>query len=251
MASKFSMLALGLGVYLAFAAVRFPAAVAYRWFAPESLSLASVEGTIWRGSAAFGGFEGMAFSDLRWRLLPVDLLRGRVGITAELRLADGFLRGRLTASGHRLEIRDLRAATGLAGFRDWLSLGTARGRVNAMLQSLELVDNWPVSALGTLRIEDLAMPPIVPMNGVTSIPLGNFSAEFAPTQDPGIVAVLSDQGGPLELTGRLTLSPAHEYVLDTRIKPRADASEALVEGLELLSEPMPDGRRHFVLSGSL
>jgi general secretion pathway protein N len=245
------MLALGLGVYLAFTAVSFPASVAYRWFAPPALALASIEGTIWRGSAAYGGIEGLAFSGLRWQLHPAALLRGRVSLTAELRLADGNMRANLTASGNGIELTDVRATTDLQAFRDWLSLGDVRGRMSASLDTLDLVDGWPVAASGNVRIADLAIPPVVPVSGVTIIPLGNFAADVAPAHDPGISAVLSDEGGPLELAGSVTLSPGGAYVLDARIKPRAGAPDVLVEGLELMTEPLPDGQRHFVLSGSL
>ena len=47
-------LVLGVGAYLAFALVLFPADVAYRWLAPDTVRLSGVQGTVWSGRATLG-----------------------------------------------------------------------------------------------------------------------------------------------------------------------------------------------------
>jgi hypothetical protein len=252
MSSKFSLLALGFGVYLAAAIASFPAAIAERWFAPEELSLAVVEGTIWHGTAAYGAVAGIEFSDVEWWLHPAALLRGRLSVTAETDLATGFARTNLTASGNRLLLTAVRASTDLRTFRDLLAFGEVRGEVNVALESLELVDGWPVAAIGEIQVADLSVPPLIPMNGITTIALGNYRARLTVGDEPGIVALLSDQGGPLELTGRVDLRIDRTYLFDSLIKPRADAPAALVQGLEFVSgAPNASGQRKFVQQGTL
>lgn len=252
MSSKLSLIALGLGVYVAFALASFPASIAYRWFAPDALALAGIEGTVWHGSAAYGGVEGLAFSGLRWQLNPVALLTGRVRLSAELRLPDGRASAKLTVSGRRIEIDDLRAATELATLRQWLRLGDTRGKASATLATLTLVDGRPVAADGEIRVESLAIPPLFPTPGVTIVELGNYSAKVSSPDSAGLVGAIRDQDGPLELTGTLSLTADQQYRLDAQIRPRADAPDILVQGIENMStEKSADGRYHLVLSGSL
>jgi hypothetical protein len=252
MSSKYSLLALGIGVYLAFAIVSFPASVAHRWFSPEGVALAAVNGTLWRGRAAQGGVQGLAFSNLRWRLKPLPLVLGRLDLTAEADLATGFARSDVLVAGNRVELTELSASTDLQTFRELFTLGDVRGQISLTLDRLELIDGWPVSASGQARIANLAVPPLLPIGGVTRIPLGDYSLQFAPQESPGIIAFVNDDGGPLEVSGSLRLSPDRAYLIDTTIRERADAMPVLVEGIEALAEP-PDaeGRRQFRLTGTL
>jgi hypothetical protein len=87
---------------------------------------------------------------------------------------------------------------------------------------------------------------------VTTIPLGNYRAELAPADQPGIVAVVKDEGGPLELSGRISLAPDRSFSLDALIKARPGAPEVLVQGVEIVTgEPNAEGRRRFLQQGTL
>jgi len=253
MSSKVSLIALGVGVYLAIAIVSFPASVAERWFAPDALQLAGVEGTVWRGRAAHGAVSGFGFANLEWQLDPVALVTGRLDVTAETDFAGGAASARLEASGSRLVLTEVEAVVNLLAFRALLPLGEVRGDASLALERLELVDGWPVAVQGEIAISGLAMPPIVPMPDVTRIPLGNYVAQFTPSGEPGTIsALIRDQGGPLELTGHLTLTADRNYILDTLIRPRADAPSVLVQGLELVTAPPnAEGFRKFVEQGTL
>jgi len=253
MASKLSLLALAVGVYVAALLVSFPASVAQRWFLPANgAALANVEGTIWRGEAGYGSVAGIGFSDLRWRLEPVGLLIGRVGAAIEMRFDEGFARGQLSARGSRVELSDVQARVRLRSLGQVLDFGGADGLVSASLDTLELVNGWPTMAAGTVEIADLTAPPILPIPGVPIVALGSFRATLTPGPEPGIVAVVTDMGGPLELNGRANLAPDRSYVLDALVKPRADAPDYLVQGLELVTTaPNAEGQRKFVDRGHL
>jgi hypothetical protein len=252
MRSGIPLFALGLGVYLAVSLATLPAAVAYRWFAPEELSLAVVDGTVWRGSALYGGVSGLPLSNLEWQLHPAALLAGRINVTVQAEFAEGFANAELMLSRNRMLFSQLTASTRLQTFAGLLPLGDVRGQISLRLEQLEFIDNWPVVAIGEARIADLAIPPLVPIAGVSLVSLGNFSAQFAVADQPGIAALLSDQGGPLELTGRLNLAPDRRYVIDSLIRTRPEASRELVQGIEFVTEsPNASGQRRFVLEGSL
>lgn len=251
MTSRASLLALGLGAYLAFAIVSFPASIAHRWFAPETLALAGVDGTIWRGRAAYGGIAGLGFSDLRWQLHPGALVTGRLGLDAEARLADGFVRTGVSISGGGITFRDLSATGRLATLAAAFPLlAGVRGDLSLSLDELELVDGWPRAATGSVRVGGLAAPPLMPIAGVTSIALGNYAARLT-TTDEGLAAIVNDEGGPLELEGRVDLGTDRSYALTSRIRPRADASDELVQGLKILAPADADGWHALAQSGAL
>lgn len=252
MLNKLALVALGVGVYLAFLIVSFPASVAKRWFVPDEVSLAVLNGSVWNGSAAYGAVEGIAFTDLNWQLSPVSLLSGKVDLVADLRLPTGFASTNVLATSDRIEFTDLRASTNLALFREPFALGEIEGDVSLSLDRLEISNGRPVTAIGEMQVANLAAPPPLPINGVSVISLGNFRASLTSGDQPGLVALLNDEGGPLELSGQLTLSPEGSYVLDSMIRPRADASQHLVDGLQLMAgPPNAEGQRNFVLRGTL
>jgi hypothetical protein len=252
--SKFSLLALGLGAYLTFVVVSFPASVAYRWFAPAAVQLAGIDGTVWRGSAAYGSYgDGdLGFSDLRWQLHPTALLTGRLSLSTEWRLTDGSAVANVTASKNRIELTDVRAETSLQNLRALLPLGETEGLVRVRLQSLEIVDGWPASANGELTVSGLSVFPFMPSANQGLIPLGDFEARFAPQETPGILGVVNDRGGPLELSGRISLTPDRMYRIEALIKPRAGAPKELVDGVNFMTGPAnAQGQRDFEISGEL
>ena len=157
MSSRLSLLALGIGVYLAVAIGSFPASLAYRWFGPEGLTLASVEGTIWSGQAEHGAAAGLTFSNLRWQLHPAALLTGTLSVSAEAELPDGLASARITASSERLVLNDVRVNASLASIRDRFALGDVSGQLDLSLQRFETVAGILV-AFGALllRLNGLA-----------------------------------------------------------------------------------------------
>jgi hypothetical protein len=232
MSSRVSLIALGAGAYLAFAVASFPASVAHRWFAPDELALAAVEGTVWSGSAAFGGFDGLAFSDLRWQLHPTALLTGALSLSVETRIAGGLARSEMLMRGSKLTLTDTRANINLAALDRFLPLNGVVGNLSLTLEELQLADGWPVAATGIARVTGLAGPPLFPVQGVTLLPLGNFVARLQSGDDAEVIALVNDEGGPLELIdGRVSLKPDRSYRFEVPIKPRPEAHSALVEGL--------------------
>jgi general secretion pathway protein N len=252
MTSRTSLIALGIGAYLAFSIANFPASVAYRWFAPDALALAAVDGTIWRGSAAYGGLNGIAFSELEWQLQPAALVTGAVSLSAQMNIAGGLARSDVDLRGSRLTLSNVRASVSLAALDSLLPLNGVLGNLSVTLDELELIDGWPARASGTARVNGLAGPPLFPVQGVSILQLGNFSARLQSTDDGELIALVNDEGGPLELTdGQVSLRPDRSYRLAATIKPRADAHRVLVEGLEILSPANAAGQHVITDSGSL
>ncbi len=251
MPSKFSWIALGLGAYLAFLMTTFPASTAYRWFAPDELRLSGIGGTVWSGSAALGSVGDVGFHELQWRLQPWSLFLARVGGELQTRFADGLLTTRIEATLSQMTLRDLRASASLSGLRDQLPLGGIEGLVSVDFTLLRIQDNWPVEAVGEIRVGELAVPPMLAPGGAL-IPLGNYRIRFAASPSPVLVGNFEDQGGPLEVSGSVRLTRDRNYVIQGVARTLPNTPLALSQGLDIMTAP-PDasGLRAFSLSGSL
>jgi general secretion pathway protein N len=249
--SRYSWIALGLGAYVAFVISMFPALLAYRWFAPDSVRLAGVDGTVWSGSAAIGSVGNIGFHALEWRLRPWRLLLARASGQLQGRFADGFLTTNLEAGLSQVAFSDLQVTTSLAGLQDVLPLGGVEGIVSANFASLRIEDDWPVEADGEVRIGELAVPPLM-APGAALIDLGNLRIRFSASEPPNLLGAFEDQGGPLEVSGVVRISPDRSYVIEGTARSRPEAPDTLRQGLEIMTAPPDaDGLRAFNFSGSL
>jgi general secretion pathway protein N len=244
------LIAVGVGAYLAFALALFPAATAYRWFAPEEIRLAGIQGTVWSGRAELGAGAGVALRDVRWAVRPAALAGGRAAARFQARLAGGFIQGEVRAGLADVRLLDLQASTRLATLRGVLPLADTTGLASLMLEKLELVDGWPVNAAGELRIAELEVTPLFLGEG-DMIPLGGYRLSFRDTGGRGLLADINDSGGPLEVEGVLELGLDRAYRLEGFVRARPEASPDLVQGLEFMTaDPDAAGRRPVSITGT-
>lgn len=252
-ANRWWPLALGVGAYLAFVIVSFPASTAFGWFVPDAVKATGIEGTLWSGRAAAVSVAQLPLQDLRWRASPWPLFMGRLSADVEARLVDGFLSAHVTASPSRVRLSEARLATSLPTLQAMFPLGGTRGQATANLSVVELAGGWPTTVVGEIKLAKLEVPPYVRTGPTQLIALGDYLVRFdTPADKQGIAASFKDTGGPLEVSGTLALNPARAYTLEAFIMPRADASPDLVQGLSIMTqEPDSSGRRRLMLSGSL
>lgn len=252
MPNKYAWIALGIGAYLAFALSLFPAATAYRLFAPEELRLSGIDGTLWSGTAALGSAAGFPLHDISWNLNALPLLGGRASGRVQARLSDGFVETSVSASSSRTVLSDLQASTSIAALRPLLPLQNTEGVLSLAMNRLQLEEGWPTAAVGQARVGQLAVMPLISSGAAELIPMGDYEIVFAETEQPGIAATIRDTGGPLEVSGTLLLDVERNYVLEGLAAARGDAPTELVQGLELMTgEPNAAGQRPFSLTGSL
>jgi general secretion pathway protein N len=250
--SRWSWLAIGTGLYLAFTLAMFPAGVALRWFAPPDVTFAGVAGTVWSGSAATCSVGGFTLQTVRWRLRPTSLFLGRVSANVEARIPDGFVRGDVTASPSSVRLSDFQAATSLPALERVLPVRGLRGQASVALESLVLEDGWPAAAVGQLKLGKLETLPLIPDGRGAYVPLGDYTVTLVEAPEGQIAATFVDNGGPLEVQGTAKIDKGRNYSIDALVKPRADAPEMLVQGVEIMAtEPDAEGRRRLNLTGSL
>jgi hypothetical protein len=251
MRGRLPWIALAGGAYLAFVVSAFPAATALRWFAPDTLGVAGVSGTIWSGSASLASVAGLALRDVRWNIRRLPLLTGRVAGELEARLPNGFLATEFAVSPAAVRLSDTRLSTNIDTLAAVLPVSGATGLVSATFDTLVLSDGWPTELRGQARVSELLVEPLLgPGEGLLS--LGSHEIVFEPAGEGSLRGVIRDLGGPLEVNGTLSLDPSRAYVLEGQLLARANAAPMLIQGIDLMtSEPDASGRRTFTFTGSL
>jgi hypothetical protein len=119
------------------------------------------------------------------------------------------------------------------------------GTVQVALDQVRFRHGELVALTGSVRVLQLR-------SDAQSMDLGSFELQFPSTlPDSPIQGQLRDLGGPLAVSGQLQLTRGNNYALSGSVTARGDASPQLVQALELLGPPDPQGRRTFSLAGSL
>lgn len=248
-----ALVALAILLFACTVLLRAPA----RWlFAalPGTIECHSPAGSLWRGSCAQLQIPTGTLDQVSWSLHPWPLLLGR--LEADLRSADALAAGTTRASlrlGGRLLLTQLHAHLPIdAGYTPFLPSGWS-GQVELALGMLELRSGRLDWLEGTATARGLARrnPPM---------PVGSFELRFAPGAstagatsngaDAPIRAELRDLGGPLAVTGTLSIRAGHEYLLSGLVAVRPAANAELAKIIEYLGPPDAQGRRAFTLEGS-
>ena len=215
---------------------------------PNTVECQSPTGTLWRGSCAQLQIPTGTLNQVSWSLHPWPLLLGH--LDADLRSADahaaGSTRASLRTGGHLL-LSQLHAQLPLdAGYMAFFPAGWS-GQVELALDALELRSGQLVSIEGTATARGLARrnPPM---------PFGSFELRFAPGptsgDDAAIHGELRDLGGPLAVSGTLSIRNGHEYLLSGLVAARPEADAELAKIIEYIGPPDAQGRRAFPLEGS-
>ena len=253
------LVALGIFALLAFALVTMPAAVLSRFAGRAGLSAAAYGGSVWSGTAETVTWRGAPLGDLRWRLAPLELVRGRVAGHVTLSRADGAVNTNFSASftGDDVRLQNATFDLPLAAL-DALPLGMPkgwRGRASGALADLRVTERVPVVVSGALDLDGLVAPP------PRDAPVGSFHAVFphprpqpslsVPKDPANVTAQVTDKDGPFSVDAQLTVSPTRNFALEGTLAPRSSVPPALQRSLQLLGPADAAGRRQFSVGGTL
>lgn len=217
---------------------------------PAGIECQSPEGSLWHGSCARLQLAGASLDGVSWTLHAWPLLIGH--LDADLRSGDAQATGTARVSlgfGGLRSVRELRAALPIDSGRLPLFPAGWTGRLDLAFDSLAFDAGRVTQVVGVATARELARrnPPLS---------FGSFELRFAPAaQDRGtaetpIRGELRDLGGPLAVSGALTLSHGREYLLAGLVATRPAASAELAQLVEYLGDADAQGRRSFTLEGS-
>lgn len=235
-------IALGIGSYLLFLLLYFPA--------QQGLGLASavgleipvrfdgIQGTLWSGEAGSASYQGMPLGRIRWHFKPGGLLLGRLGYRIELQGAGEGLSGSVRTGlggGYRMEevtgILRAEHVPPLLGQRQ-LNLG---GMLD--LEQLDLAfDGGRLSAAeGRIRWRDASL--VAPVK----LKLGDLQADLTNSENGGVAAEIRDLDGPTGVKASANLAEDGNFQFKGLIKPGNNADPGLASALRAISRSGPDG----------
>lgn len=245
MLSVRQMLLAGAATLLLGLIILFPARIAYHFLAPPDVRLASIDGSIWRGSASEAQIAGVYLRDLRWSLRPLGLLQGRFAFTLTADPAGGFAEADVALGWLGTGYVDaLNCAIPLAALQGALRIDGVGGDLTLQLTDVKIEDGWPSHVAGRAGLANLVVRALDPA------PLGDFEAEIQ-TSDDTIIGSIADIRGMLKVAGTLTLTNDRSYVLLGRVGTTASATAGVNQQLSYLGSADSRGLREFRLEGVL
>lgn len=222
--------------------VRWPLAWATRWL-PAQLHCEAPAGSLWHGRCAALTVGGRDLGDASWQLRPLRLLRGGLAAGVQLVQSGDVVRGEIELRpGGTIVAHDLEARLTLgAGLLLQNPLGL-RGVLHAQLERLVLKGRVVDDIVGTISAQYLSQ------GGAQPTALGNYEVVF--TAAAPRHGALRDVGGPLQVTGTITLTDEPGYVVEGLVATRPDTPEALARQISYLGTPDASGRRPFSVAGT-
>jgi general secretion pathway protein N len=245
MPGKKRLITAGLAVLIISVVVTFPAAVAYSWFAPESLKLNGIEGSVWTGHAAEGSVNGIYIGNIQWSMRPLALFTGKVAFSTHSEPASGYLDSNIAVSMlGTVYLSELEGNLSLAAFERSFQLQGFDGQLRLQFDELAIADGIPTYAEGSVVVSQLLAPKLSP----TAI--GDFRADIS-TVENGIRGVVEDMSGVLDVAGTLLLSRDRSYSLVGKVAAAPNAPPGLQQQLRYLGSADAAGKRDFRIEGSL
>lgn len=236
---------LGLIVFVIGIVVLFPARVAIGWFAPSGVSISGVQGSVWRGRAEEASVDGFYLRDLNWTASPLALFYGKFAYQLAASPISGFFDSHVSADLEgNVTMTNLTAALPLGIFADAAGIPNLDGNASAKFERLEIVDGLAIVADGTIQIANL----IVPFLGRES--LGAYSAEFR-TQNNGIVALIEDADGIVDLAGSLQVRTDRSFKFLGQVIVTAKTPQSVRQQLKFLPPANERGQQEIRLEGVL
>ena len=230
-----------------FLIMTLPARHALGWFAGDRLAVQGIEGTTWHGRAQRLAVGQSVMGPLVWQLRPLKLLTGRVEYQLFVQSGSGggeLLVGRtLFGSDYVQDAQFTMPAADLARQLQ-LRLASLGGDFVADIDRLAIDEDW-VGALQGQVVWQAAL-----ILQPSRVDLGNLQMELS-LRENRILGTLTDQGGPLALSGELLVSSDRHYQLDARVMARDTADPQLRDALPMLGAPDAQGRYPLQLSGAL
>ena len=243
------LVALGVGAFVLFALVSFPASVVLSWLDSTGVTAGGVSGTIWSGRAQVLQIQGVHVGSVEWKLHILPLFTAHANADVKVTRIDGFATTQLSAGfGGTVRLKSMTASLPLSALPTYVVPGGWNGTLNGRFAEVTLEHGWPTRVDGTLDVVDLNGPARHPDK------VGSYRIVFDPSASTAEVlkGAISDAGdGPLQISGTIELKSDRSYALDALVAARPNAPRNLVQTLEFLGPPDAQGRRQFSMAGTM
>lgn len=235
----------GFLAFLVVLTVTFPAQLAYKWFVPSDVQLSGIDGSVWRGTAREGLAGGAYIRDIEWNLKPSGLLKGQLSFDASASPGIGIINSRVSVGlDGALSLTDLNGNVPLDVVHQSFQQAGISGDIALDFTTLIITGGLPVEALGSVVVKDFYAPLL------SASRIGDFRADFQNT-DNGIIGVVQDTSGVLDVDGTVTLTPDRNYVFIGDVAPTPETPPSITNQLQFLGSADAAGKRPFRFEGQL
>jgi surface antigen len=249
MKRAFWLVGLGVCVFLVSMVARFPATVTYQALADRlggDVSLSSIKGTIFSGEARALLGNQYVFDSVAWRWRPMAALAGRLEFGTELKTPAGAIVCRVGMGfGGDLIVSQVEGRLSLVTVLSSLNAKTGgfSGWIQPEIREMRFRDSDLKAMEGSLHLRNFAW-----QNG-DSVALGDFVAAFDNQEMPWAFS-LRDDGGPVRLSGDLTVEAQGAYQLNVAVAPRQQSPE-LDRFFAIIGPGDSEGQRFLTYNGNL
>ncbi|MEM7208133.1 MAG: type II secretion system protein N [Pseudomonadota bacterium] len=227
--------------------LRFPASVVLANVETAPAVVHSPSGTIWRGAARAVSVGANRVQDVGWQVNPLLLFSGRVGANIDFSIfgGDGIatvarsLGGDMLVTDGALTLNAATLAKMIPG--DLVDLS---GDVDLAVEDWLFVNQQPERLRGDIIWRNAAL------KSPAQAELGTVTVTITPNND-GHTAELTNNGGQVQITGKVDVNKRGTYRADVRLKPRANAPADLDGTLGLLGRKGGDGSYRLRQNGRL
>lgn len=234
---KYSVIAILL--YLFFLIYSLPASIALSFVSlPKNIVLSSVSGTAWSGQARQVKYSAVNFGLLKWQIHPLHLLAGKLVADISLRNDEQYIHSEISLGlSGAVELEDTRFLVDIASLQP-LTYGmpfSYAGYVKGDFPVSFIHKNRYLQFTGQLDVMDLKL--ISPQQQL----FGDLHVDFSAEKEGGSSARIKDTGGPLSISGKLSLSKNAMLHLSTKLSARETGS-SLDQLLSLFGKKDQSGR---------
>ena len=239
--------------YSFFMLQQLPAKTVVQWLPKNMLQrsnvrLMGVTGTLWNGQLAKLRLNGFGLSNLTWQLHAWPLILGDVSLGVKFRQTDAFGKGEITTDfgAEKIVMSSVQGgfpATQLMplfyGFPIALD-----GQLTADIKTATIQKGQHLSLQGELLWREAAL------SAPQQILFGDLQVKMQ-AKDKGTVLSVQDQGGPLQLQGKITLQGNGAYETNIMVATRSSASKALAQSISILGVRDAQGNVQIKYKGKL
>jgi general secretion pathway protein N len=234
-------------VFIAFLVLTLPARHVLGWIGGGQLAVQDVDGSAWRGRVFRLALNQQAVGPLVWQFDPLMLLTGRTEYRVYVQSGNGGgeLRSGVSLLGTRY-VRDAQLSIPAADIAQLLRLNLVAlgGNFQTDIEKLNFNAGWIDALEGRIVWQEAQI------QQPSQVALGNLQMQLS-LSETQILGELSDDGGPLELSGDILIGQDKSYRLNALVKARDGADPQLQQALQMLGNPDAQGRYALQLSGAL
>ncbi len=236
---QFKYLVITFFLYLLFLIVNLPASIVLSSVTlPANLSYSTVSGSVWSGKLQQVRYRGVSLGTVNWELSPFNLLLAELSSDISVVNNKQFLNTELTISySGKIELQETRFSVDLSLLQP-LTYGmpfSYDGKASGYFPVSYFHKNNHIGLNGKLSLSSLAM--ISPQQQV----LGNFAINFRAENEGATSGKIKDTGGPLNISGQLSLKKNGLFTVSAKLASR-EAGSSLEQAIAFLGAKDSSGR---------